>query len=495
MPTSAACRARASLTPSPRKPTTAAAPVRPHDARLLLRADPREDASSGDRRRASCSSSAASTSAPVTTSSGGQPDSAHTRRATAGLSPVTTLVAIPSSASRCSAGRRRPWAGRGTPAGRAAEVPLAPASRRPRRGPGGWRPRRPGCRRRTRAQRPPQRGRHVRGTAEDGLRCTLGDEQPARRRPRPATDTSCRSWSNGSMASAATTRRRAAGPWPRAPATARRPARCRRRPCPSDRRLGAHQPEHERLGVGLPSAPTARMKLIRPSVSVPVLSVNRTSTLPRSSMHTSRLTRTRRRARARDPVARLVDDDRGQQLRRDAHGDGQREQHGVDQGPVQHDVDDEDTSVSTAATRTSSIENWRSPTWKSVSGSRSPRPPRSGRTPSGAGATTTPADPACTTVPISAQQAGRPAACPAGTGATSLSTGATRRSAPTRRTPAGRAAAGYRRAPPHRARRSTTSPGTSSTTSTCSGRPSRTTTPCGGPGRAGPPPPSRPGTR
>ena len=44
-----------------------------------------------------------------------------------------------------------------------------------------------------------------------------------------------------------------------------------------------------------------------PSVSVPVLSVNSTSMLPRSSIVTSRLTSTRLRASARDPVDRLTE--------------------------------------------------------------------------------------------------------------------------------------------------------------------------------------------
>jgi hypothetical protein len=55
-----------------------------------------------------------------------------------------------------------------------------------------------------------------------------------------------------------------------------------------------------------PIGSTASTKLIRPSVRVPVLSVNSTSMSPRSSMHTKRLTRTLRWASRRDPVARLV---------------------------------------------------------------------------------------------------------------------------------------------------------------------------------------------
>ena len=71
-------------------------------------------------------------------------------------------------------------------------------------------------------------------------------------------------------------------------------------------RCTAAQPQHRRRGPAV-AGRAARMKLIRPSVSVPVLSVNSTSMSPRSSMHTSRLTSTLRRASRRDPVARLVD--------------------------------------------------------------------------------------------------------------------------------------------------------------------------------------------
>ena len=55
-----------------------------------------------------------------------------------------------------------------------------------------------------------------------------------------------------------------------------------------------------------PAASMPRSKVIRPSVRVPVLSVKRISMLPRSSMATSRLTRTFFAARAFDPAERLT---------------------------------------------------------------------------------------------------------------------------------------------------------------------------------------------
>jgi len=56
-------------------------------------------------------------------------------------------------------------------------------------------------------------------------------------------------------------------------------------------------------------------------------------------------------------------DDGRQQLRSNPDGDGQRKQQGVDERPVQGDVDDEDGSgEETAATLTRSLENPRRPT-------------------------------------------------------------------------------------------------------------------------------------
>jgi hypothetical protein len=54
--------------------------------------------------------------------------------------------------------------------------------------------------------------------------------------------------------------------------------------------------------AGRPVGSRAWSKEIAPWVSVPVLSVNNTSMLPRSSMVTSRFTSTRRRASSLDPL-------------------------------------------------------------------------------------------------------------------------------------------------------------------------------------------------
>ena len=78
-----------------------------------------------------------------------------------------------------------------------------------------------------------------------------------------------------------------------------------------------------------------RSNVMWPSVSVPVLSVNSSVMLPRSSMLTSRFTSTLRRASRRDPVERLTVTIAGQQLRREADRDREREQQRVDERPVQ----------------------------------------------------------------------------------------------------------------------------------------------------------------
>ena len=59
-------------------------------------------------------------------------------------------------------------------------------------------------------------------------------------------------------------------------------------------------------------------------------------------MQTRRLTRTLRRAHPPRTGGQAARDDGRQQLRGDADGDGQREQQGVEDRLVQHDVDDED---------------------------------------------------------------------------------------------------------------------------------------------------------
>ena len=146
---------------------------------------------------------------------------------------------------------------------------------------------------------------------EHRLGRALGDQQRAaagrRRRPH---DTSCRSWSKGRMPEppvgvgsvGGRTRRRV---WRRPQRLD--PARCRP-PGPASVRVASLHTRPSRSGSadGSPAASRAWSKVIAPSVSVPVLSVKSTWMLPRSSIVTSRLTSTFRRASSRDPAARLT---------------------------------------------------------------------------------------------------------------------------------------------------------------------------------------------
>ena len=102
MPTSAACRASASLTPSPRNatPSTAAA-LRAHDARLVLRADPREDVVV-PIAAASCVVVKGVDVSAGQRAAADEPEVVADLDRDAALSPVTTLTAIPRAASRRS---------------------------------------------------------------------------------------------------------------------------------------------------------------------------------------------------------------------------------------------------------------------------------------------------------------------------------------------------------------------------------------------------------
>ncbi len=206
----------------------------------------------------------------------------------------------------------------------------------------GSRPPQPGLRRRTR-----HRGcaradsAHVDAGRQDGFRCAFRDEQPTadgivdehRRhsaimvegtfasRRTPPRDTAVASGASQSATSRGL------------PPTA----------LPSSTVASLQsKPSRNTSSSGLPVGSTARTKLMWPSVSVPVLSVRRISMSPRSSMHTRRLTSTPCRARRRDPVGQTRGHDRREQLRRDAHGDRQREQERFEQRPLQEQVDHED---------------------------------------------------------------------------------------------------------------------------------------------------------
>ena len=142
-------------------------------------------------------------------------------------------------------------------------------------------------------------------------------------------------------------------------------------------------------------------------------------------MHTSRLTSTLRRANCRDPAARLVETTAGSSCGEIPTAIASENSSASSTGLCSATLMMKIAPVSTPATWTSSIENLRSPTWNSVSGCRSPKPtairPNSASLPV---ATTTPVpDPACTTVPISAQQRSSASGVPATTGPADFSAG------------------------------------------------------------------------
>ena len=200
---------------------------------------------------------------------------------------------------------------------------------------------------------------------------------------------------------------------------------------------------------------------------------------PRSSMQTSRLTSTLRRGQLPGAGGQAGADDGRQQLRRDADGDGQARTAATRcSGRCSSRLVTRISAVSTTATCSSSTENRRSPTWKSVSGcALAEAERRSGRT--------RPAPPVATTTPVPrpglddgaherAAASGRPARrrrAPAG----SLSTGSDSpvRTLSSHCRPGGRRAAAGRPARPRPSASRTTSPGTSAVTSTCAGGPSR----------------------
>ena len=139
-----------------------------------------------------------------------------------------------------------------------------------------------------------------------------------------------------------------------------------------------------------------------PSVRVPVLSVNRISTLPRSSIVTSRFTSTRLRASAREPVDRLTDTIAGSSCGVMPIAMASEKSRVSSSGRENATLTTKMKTVSTPATRARKPENSRRPTWKAVCASRSDRPaemcPNELAMPV---ATTTPRPaPSCTTVPM-----------------------------------------------------------------------------------------------
>lgn len=133
-------------------------------------------------------------------------------------------------------------------------------------------------------------------------------------------------------------------------------------------------PSSSGSSLAVPSGPAERMKRRRPSVSVSVLSVNSTSTFPRSSMQTRRLTSTLRRASCRDPAARLVETTAGSSWGEIPTAMASENSSASITGLCKPTLMMKIALVRTPATWTSSIENFRSPTWNSVSGCHSPSP-------------------------------------------------------------------------------------------------------------------------
>ena len=201
------------------------------------------------------------------------------------------------------------------------------------------------------------------------------------------------------------------------------------RPC-RRRRWRPRWPAAERSGVvGGARRPgrAARMKLIRPSVRVPVLSVNSTSMSPRSSMQTSRLTSTLRRGQPPGAGGQAGGDHRGQQLRGDADRDRQGEQQRVEERPVQHHVDDEDRAGERRRRRTpaASRSGAARPGTRSRAGA-SPRPERDPAELGRARRWPPPRRGRCRRArrcPSARSRSGRPARCPAAPARSASSTG------------------------------------------------------------------------
>ena len=103
MPTSAACRASASFTPSPRKATSPPLRRWTRTMRAFCSGLTLANTVVVAMAAASCSSSSLSRSAPVSAPPSVRPRSWQTLIATAGLSPVTTFTVMPRPARRANA--------------------------------------------------------------------------------------------------------------------------------------------------------------------------------------------------------------------------------------------------------------------------------------------------------------------------------------------------------------------------------------------------------
>ncbi len=103
IPTSAACRASASFTPSPRKATALPVSRCTRTIRALCSGLTRANTVAALISAARSASDALSTSCPVSGVPAGKPRSAHTLALTSGLSPMTALTSMPRSCSRRNA--------------------------------------------------------------------------------------------------------------------------------------------------------------------------------------------------------------------------------------------------------------------------------------------------------------------------------------------------------------------------------------------------------
>ncbi len=241
------------------------------------------------------------------------PMSRQTLPATMPLSPVMILTAMPRPASSATAAPASGF-------GRSTNV-RKPSSCRSRSSAGvgavkpGRRPRCHGDHAGAVAEEPLEHGsglrRDVGAAREHGLGCALGDEE---RRPSPSGRRRTRADARGRTAGGQDARMRPsrparpAGMQLPAPRRARDRGHCRRRARPrssSSRCRASRQRACSRWPR--PRRSSDSWNVIAPSVSVPVLSVNSTSMLPRSSIVTSRFTSTRLRASRREPLERLTE--------------------------------------------------------------------------------------------------------------------------------------------------------------------------------------------
>ena len=330
------------------------------------------------------------------------------------------------------------------------------------------------------ARRSSTRRRAAAGTCRQRSRSSSGEPfVTSRRPPGPSTSTEVRRrwWSNGHTA----TRRYSASHcrWFAAAGARHRAASIGLAPVASVVVSVASNAHRSGCSSGRPAGPNVAARLMRPSVRVPVLSVNSTSTFPRSSTHTNRLTSTCREASRRLPAARLVVTTAGSSCGVIPTAIAKLNSTASMTGRASNRLITRISMVSTPATQASIRPNRRNPTWNSVCGVAVARP--AAICPNwlcGPVATTTPVpEPAATTVPISAQHANSPTGTPSGTGSACFVTGAGSPvstdssqaipSALNRRRSAGTTAPGRSR---------TTSPGTRSAASTWRSTASRRTT-------------------